>query len=452
MGNSAHLIFDGLHRNQSKRRYEFYAEGSSPNIFRQLVSFLERRKDDITEITLANYLFNNLQFANQVRRLAQLGVKVNVISIPLEGYDTQPARCEGFNSYFTGEGCPHIGESRSKYDFAERIYRYLRQSGDYSLHQFEHVYLRSPRVNRFSRGRVPFSLHIKSILIEMRDGSSFSVLTSSNLALRDTLKEELCLIVQNTADDLAYSRAFYRHLIEHSKQVSDVDLHTEHDYSHYRQPFNPIEARLVSGKEQFFFTAPFLAHSNQEIEGRIRQKIASAQRRVLLCAQHINTFEAELKQATASTQGAVKIKLLSQTYIDETHQELANGTRYPDHTVLVAGKPENTRVPANPRSFKEFIARLKQNVPCEYYFNQDVHLKFIVVDDDVIISTGNFTLTQFVYEAINIDKFEKFDGSYQGTFSEVNGYFVRENAADLANQLAQHFECLIKLKDTYQPI
>ncbi|HAS61157.1 MAG TPA: hypothetical protein DCS35_00465, partial [Vibrio sp.] len=164
----------------------------------------------------------------------------------------------------------------------------------------------------------------------------------------------------------------------------------------------------------------------------------------------INTFDAELKQAMNATNGELNIQILSQTYVDETLEEESNGGRYPKYFVRVSGERVPTRVPSNKKSFLEFIARIKGQLLCQYFVNQDVHLKFIVVDDDVIISTGNFTLTQYVFDQIEIARFENFTGSYQGTFSEVNGYYIESNAAELAAELQQHFERLIGLKGTLQ--
>ena len=457
MNKASHLIFDGLHRNQAQSPYAFYGEGCSPTILDKLVKFFDKHSAEFEEITASCYLFNNLILANELRKLASTGVTVNVVSIPLEGYDLKAASSKDFYSFFTNAPCIPMQASRSKADFAQRIYQHCQVGNGMNLHIFDHVYLRSALVNEFSRGRVPFSLHIKSMLIKMRDGTSYSVLTSSNLALRDLVKEELCLIVKNSADDYAYSQFFYQQLMARSKHISGVNLNVETNYSHYREQFESVNQQVISAvsspestSRKVHFTAPFLPNSNRDIEAIIKQKIASAKRRVIICAQHINTFDAELKQAMNATNGELNIQILSQTYVDETLEEESNGGRYPKYFVRVSGERVPTRVPSNKKSFLEFIARIKGQLLCQYFVNQDVHLKFIVVDDDVIISTGNFTLTQYVFDQIEIARFENFTGSYQGTFSEVNGYYIESNAAELAAELQQHFERLIGLKGTLQ--
>lgn len=459
MNTSTHLIFDGLHRNQTKDSYAFYGEGCSPTILDKMIKFFDKHVDEIEEITVSCYLFNNLILANELRKLANNGARVNVVSIPLEGYDLKETNNNRFHSYFNNSTCIPVKNSSSKADFAQRIYQHCQVSNGVNLHIFDHVYLRSERVKEFSRGRVPFSLHIKSLLIKMRDGISYSVLTSSNLALRDLMKEELCLIVKNSQADYAYSQYFYQQLIENSKHISDMNLSTETDYSHYIEPRTPVNQQALNSvsssandDRNVFFTAPFLPNSNQQIEAKIRQKIATAKRRVIICAQHINTFDAELKQAMSASDGNLNIQILSQTYVDETLRDESNGGRFPKYTVQVSGRSVPTRVPSNKKSFLDFVGQLKGKLRCQYYYNPDIHLKFIVVDDDVVISTGNFTSTQFIYEPIDIKRFNNFEGSYKGTFSEVNGYYFADDAADTARTLQRHFECLIGLKGTVQVI
>ena len=81
---------------------------------------------------------------------------------------------------------------------AEAIYNRIKSSrnSNFNLFIFPHMYIRSPRVRPFSRGDMPYSLHAKSIFIKYKNGGGAVGLTSSNLATRDMVKDEMMLLVE----------------------------------------------------------------------------------------------------------------------------------------------------------------------------------------------------------------------------------------------------------------
>ena len=111
-------------------------------------------------------------------------------------------------------------------------------------------------------------------------------------------------------------------------------------------------------------------------------------------------------------------------------------------------------MPANSSRFITFVENYRNLNIGNYYFNEHVHLKFVVVDDTVILSTGNFTETQFSFRAgVKIDEFENMpDEKYIGTFSEVNQYIFLDKIEGLADYLYQHFLVLTEHEDTIQAI
>ncbi|PMO60341.1 hypothetical protein BCT06_12655 [Vibrio breoganii] len=454
MNSDNYILFDGAHKNPSKNKFDFYAEGSSPNILDEIINFIDENKNELEEVNVCFYLFNNFILASKLLTLTRDKIKVNVFGIPLEGYDTKGSKGT-FNSYYQNKPLFYVGNSQSKYDFAERIYDNFR--GEVTTNRFldfyvfDHIYVRSPYVKRFSRGSMPFSLHTKNMFFKMKDGTSYSILTSSNLALRDLQKEELCIFIKNTEKDKVSNEDFFSNMVRFSTRLSDYD--NEKEIQNYKDDISlkAIEDPIKKSKEGLFFSSPFIKNSNKNIGEEIISRISNAKERVLICSQHLNTFDGSLRDALLKKDSALKVRILTQTYCDETLKVMGKGT-YPDSCVLVNNKWEKVRKPQNPQSFIDFIKRIKRDVRCRYYFNPDIHLKFIVIDNDVILSTGNFTATQFMYKEEEINSFKHFSGSYKGTFSEVNTYYIRSGDSLLANKLSEHFNMLIKLSSSIKVI
>lgn len=129
----------------------------------------------------------------------------------------------------------------------------------------------------------------------------------------------------------------------------------------------------------------------------------------------------------------IDVKCLSQTYIDAD------------------GNSHGQRKPQNRDNFKNLIKQVNQLGHCSYSVNQNVHAKFIVVDDVVIVGTGNYTPTEFIYGDVKIDCFKapELNGvSYRGIFSEVAHYMIMEDH-ELAEQLIRFFNEILAQHDTY---
>src|SRR5690606_15000704 len=128
-----------------------------------------------------------------LKRIAQKSIKVNVITIPLEGYDNKSAQ------KLTDIDTNVIGQSQyTKYSLAEEIFKdyYFNNYANYNIYFFNHIYVRSRYIKQFSKGDFPYSLHIKNGYIKKKDGY-ISLLSSSNLAVRDKVKYESLLIIED---------------------------------------------------------------------------------------------------------------------------------------------------------------------------------------------------------------------------------------------------------------
>lgn len=434
------LFFDnpGLYSNSRK----FYVQGSSPLFIKELINFIERDKSRIESIYLCLYLYNNLILDNFLEQLSDSGIKVRIVSIPLEGYDAKSP--QDLYDLHTNE---RLYFNQTKFSIAERIYKRIKEknSENFRLYIFPHMYIRSQRVKPFSRGNMPYSLHVKTIYIKYKDGSGVTGLTSSNLAARDMIKDEVMLLVEENKVMNLETEEFFNDIINFSYDINTFD--ENRDWLNYSVPFVNREFNTNN-----YYTAPFYKNSQHLVEAHLMQLLYAAKKRILICAQHICAYNYSYNASYSSSsdkRGYIKdpgllsavimkskeglnVKCLSQTFVDSN------------------GNSHNCRRPENVKAFMDFIREYEKNDKSSYAANSTVHGKYIIIDDTAIITTCNFTPTQFIYlDDVNIEKFDNIPNlSYRGIHSEV-GQFIFIQDKDLCNALILNFESIWNRDDTY---
>ena len=388
--------------------------GSSPKLLEDFVAWLDDNADDLRELQIALYLFNNGRLYDYLCSERFADVRITIYSIPLEGYDPRsPAQIENRK---TGE-C--LGRY-SKYDVAASLYnRMLSAPKNIEMRLVPHMYLRSSRVRSFSRGQMPYSLHCKSFFATLSNGDSYVGLSSTNFAVRDAGKMEIVGVVALNDRMKASAKDFYQGLHENSCKIQDFD--SEKDWSSFQ-----IQSRKRPEKSQLMFVAPFYKDSSSDFEENLKTMIKKAKRRIIICAQHVSSYEYSyerlytsenatpgsvkkdgfLKDVLKKSEEGVKTLILSQTYVDSFGN---HGCR----------KPQNTR------SFIQFAEAAKR-AGCHYYVNDSIHCKFALIDDIALVTTCNLTPTQFIYlPNVRINVFENIPGaSYSGIFCEMGAYYA----------------------------
>lgn len=420
-----HTVFDFPDRYQ---RGAYYLEGSNPRLLRVLTNYIERNRETITRVRVALYLLNNFELISYLEKLAARGIPVEIISIPLEGYDDRnPMQLISWDAPKGKQGCLQAKKSYSKLAAAEEVY----ESIEHCEHLiFPHVMIRSPRVRPFSRGILPFSLHIKSILVELGEEWTFFT-TSSNLAVRDVPKHENLLVTKASSEPFKKScDAFYLALSSNSRVPGDW-LPQARTYSY------AVESALDSNCDEAFFTGPFFSGSNAKALERILKFIQDSSESIWVAAQHISgnplsNEECFLKALLDKGREGCELKCLSQTYVDEN------------------GESHGCRRPMNISSFKSFIGEAKKIKGFHYTANSNLHSKYIVADKQVLVSTFNFTPSQFIYRNVSISHFDNIpDVSYEGVFSEV-GHFTIINDSKIVDAYRANFEKICSLDTSYR--
>ncbi len=436
-----YLFIDGPDLYEDSTKY--YNYGCSPSLLKELINYLENNREEIKKVYCSLYLYNNEVLNDYFKQLVRYDIEVNVISIPLEGYDNNsPKSIIDINT-----DRPKYIKRKTKYELAENIYNdhIMHEYKNFNFYIFPHMYIRSSRVKPFSRGDMPYSLHIKSLYIEFKNKKNSVIITSSNLAVRDQIKDELMVITEDEKECDNSAKAYFEALIHNSIPIKNFKFNQDW-YSYNIQTSDKLQG--VSN----YYTGPFFKNSQDYMEERLIDLIQGAHNRIYICAQHISAYkysydslfkeegciagwtkkEGFLKSVIDKANEGVKVELLSQTFVDKN------------------GDSHNCRKPANINSFKEFISACNEVENIEYFVNSNMHCKFIVIDDIAIITTCNFTPTQFIYLAnVVIEKFDNIpELKYKGIHSEVGQYLII-NDKNICNLLIDYFKKISQKKETF---
>ncbi|MEM1003613.1 MAG: hypothetical protein AAGH46_13280 [Bacteroidota bacterium] len=426
------VFFDGP--NTYNPLITFHYKGANPNLIDYLIQFINEESARLQEVFVALYIFNNKYLYQQLKSLARQGVKINVISIPLEGYDTKNAKTLIQDDFEQ----PVYNTPQSKLSLATEIYEDILISDlpNFHMYFFPHVFVRSSKVRPFSRGVLPYSLHIKSFYFKKKNGRTALALTSSNLAVRDQTKFENLIIVDGKKGPMA-SEQFFRDLMGQSIPIHRFDLSA--DYNSYPITIKP---KIHNAFNQF--SAPFYENSNTEIEHFVMERMNAATNKVYCIAQHLSAFKYRIpKEASTDTNSTeekdgvlvalikaakrgLEVKCLSQTYIN------------------AEGNPiEGATAPSNTHQFKRFIKVYKELYSAEYAVNDKIHSKYIIIDNELLVLTFNLTASQFMYlPEVEIDRFDHLPGaSYKGIHSEV-GQLLHIKDPDVVEQYVQNFNSI----------
>lgn len=420
-----HLLLDGPDNYRDATR--LYYEGSNLRLVDGITSYLRCNRERIASVHAALYLYSTPALAGALGEASANGAHVVVTTIPLEGYDASAVEVTSLSA---GTRFP-----ASKLGIADRVYSWTvsTDGGGIELRLFPHVFVRSTKVRPFSRGRTMYSLHTKTLMIEFNDGSGAVALTSSNMSGRDAIKDELLLIVEDCPETLDSARAFFRALEASSVTGDDV-----YDSTH----FQVAEVAPPYGESPTLFTGPFFRDSSRMAEDRLYTMLERATDRIIVCGQHVCAYDYEYEGLYLDPPCNEKVRrqgmlapllegdcpetaILSQTFVDDL------------------GNSRGCRKPANTSSFSRFFAELQSQGRASYFTSDDLHLKFVVADDHVALTTSNFTPTSFIYlPNVNITAFEHDPGlTYRGCHAEVGHYFFCESRR-LARALVDYTESI----------
>ncbi len=426
--------------NTYRKAYDFYSLGGSPKLATELLKYLEINEGTLTQVFVALYLYNNKAINEKLVWLSAKGVEINVFTMPIEGYDAGNPK-----DIIDIETRSVVGNG-SKYELAKEIFtdHYRGRFKNFNLFFFPHLYLRSSKVKPFSRGNMPYSLHVKSFLFKHRNGQIDIATSSSNLAVRDLVKEENLIFVFDKAPYYQPALQFFDDLKRHCTLISDFNFAAEHTGFEIA----PASYEL---NEHCGFMSPFYFDSSFRIEEYIRKILSKAKQRIIIVGQHVCPVDYKIDGIFHSN--ASKMPERREGLINTIIEKANNNIPVNIISQTFAGdNPDfdnQFRSPANKRSFIEFFHKINKVDNLSYYVNENCHSKYIIVDQTVLISTFNYTPTQFIYlDAVRIDRFIHNPGkTFKGIYAEV-GQFVYITDPAVADLYVKNFERMISKKTT----
>jgi len=412
-------------------RLRFY-DGSNLRIVQALSSYLFEHDEQISTIDCALFLFSTPLLARTLKQLSEQGIRIRVVSTPLDSYHKAKISLADKD-----------GEMLSKHDIATRIYTYFAKPSNLELRIFPHVFVRSPSYRQFERGSAPYSLHTKSIWVNFKNGKTVEILTSCNMSGADEIKDELLLIIERDAMPIKQQAMFFETLWDAS-----VNDKSDFDIFHYKIQVQ----RTPAIDNESFFSAPFFSGSNREAEAICQKIIEGAELSIDISAEHIaaGSYSVNSNFADPPKSGWLTYPCLSNSLCTARDNDVL--IRFLSQTGADPDREwRGMRVPENRRQFEEFISFVRNEKLGSYTAQNSNHMKFIVADSKVLISTSNFTPTSFAYlPNVSISKFQwDANRSYNGIHSEI-GHWVTFEDENISNALRERMLSVTSRTDAFK--
>ncbi|MDD4980783.1 MAG: hypothetical protein PHC54_05930 [Candidatus Omnitrophica bacterium] len=368
------------------------------------------------EIHIAAYLFNNPAYFSFLEQLASLGCKIKITSLPLSGYNNKKVSVNGRR----GKVSPrHI---------AKQIYNKISSTRNMSLYIFPHLYAWYGAL--YADGGASFSFHVKAILASYKNDRTKCILSSGNFMFGDPQHSENLIVLESMPKVEAAFRDFFKDLEKYSVP-----------YNIFLKEFNTSRKEFLfscAGREihknkvfnNCLFTAPFYYYdedgSNHYVLKRIINLIKKAKTRIWVCAQHFHDLSSFDPNAS-SVINAIYTKFCSSPAIEFRFLKQV------PHTSLA-----DKRRAAIAETIFQYVMHAGQK------YNNLAHDKFMIIDNTLLISTANYTSTQF---AFGLRKMEMGKGKGKivknDNFSEVNCFVIFPNCPrHILNQYIEHFNYL----------
>lgn len=398
-----------------KRKSSRAKEGSCPQLLYDLFSELE----GASEIYVAVYLFNNPTYCKFLLDQSEKGCKIEVTSLPISGYGDKPKKVNGY-----------LGKVSARQK-AHEIYQQLNSSQNIELRIFPHLYMWYGAL--YANGGPSYSFHVKAIYAKFLDKSNKCILSSGNFMFTDPYHSDNFIVIENIPDYEKAFAKFYDDLRNYSipYKIFEKDYKDYKDHFLYSFPGKEINLN-ASEFTNCFFTAPFYLYnsigSNHYAGSRIIELIKHANKRIWICSQHFHDL-ISFDPARETFIKALYDKFLSNPKIEfrflkqVPHSSLADKRR--------AGIAE---------TLFQFVMNAQQK------YNNLVHDKFMLIDNTLLISTANYTPTQFAFgrrKMIFRNKDKEIEISKEDNFSEVNGFaIIPDCLPDVIHKYEKHFNLL----------
>ncbi len=410
---------------------DFYLQGCNPGLLRFVLDYVKEKEEELTEVYISLPIYNNPFLHHAFERLAERGVKVTIITRPIDSYrNTNP---KWIIDLANREGV--FDTAKTPYQLARSFFAaaYQKPKENFHLKVFPHLSIKSHEGNPFAKGQQPYSLEVTAFLFLFRQGGSVAF-SSSDLHCGDPVQEGHMLLDENDWTLLKNTRRFFEALSEQSFALPDFNFSIQ--YNHHEFQALPQAQRLP-----VFFLAPFYLNSPSLAETELVKRIREAKERVWVQSPIINCYEYSVDGHFHSTLEDEIIDhfgflrpVLERASIGAEVRFLTGA--YPNGGPGIAPIKET-------ETFTEFRRIAKATANNRLATSPNIGSSFMILDDCLILSSTPFRSDIFVYlDQVRIQGFTEAETEgYTGIFSTTSLFWLVDDAEIVATY-RRHFEHL----------
>lgn len=404
-----------------------YKQGDNPKILDLILKWFSEQINYIKAISTSHFLFNNKYFLQPLIEISKMNRKVRIFTIPLAGYDMSMRSVIDISSNETSQG--------SKRQFAEEVYEEAKKQNTACFQMWINPkrYAFSKDLRPYARGEngresLPYAHHDKKILVELTNGKAVLFSTSNNFVVGDPPKFEHLLQAELDQLELEFLQNDFKKLEEMSVPINSYREEPEKLYYRYVQP---VSHTSVKQPDNLMLISPSYTNSGKQVIDRVGGEMLKVEKRLYISVEHIAMVSGLISSDLAKTLNSrgVNVTCISARYVTPpgVNQNLFGTETY------------------NTQSFTSFQALVLANPRWSLYFHPSMHGKIIIADDIVILSSFNYSPTQFLYgEDIDIPYFTYYESyiSYRGDSSEIGHCVIIKNK-ELADYLVSQIDNFI---------
>lgn len=396
-----------------------HIKGSSPILLDKLIEELK----GADKVQISAFLYNNPVLQVALENMAKEGCQVKIFSLPLQGYDTRESRYIYYNNFRN-----YI--NASKYEYAVKVYERVINTPNMDLKIFPHTYIWAKQ--KTSRGNDLYSLHNKSIFAEFPNKKAKCITTSCNFAIGDPRHSENLLVVEDCSSTTNMFKTYFELMEKHSlfwsSYIKELQKNELSDIEYIVKPTN-----LQDTFRDCYFTAPFIKYdgigSNHYVQKSIIDFISDAKEKVHICSQHFSDIDSFDKNALS---------------IVEKLKELASKNPKMDIKILKQTRASHQEQPTRTQRTEDAL-NMFENIKIKFW-SPIIHDKFIIVDSKIMVSSANYTSTNYAwaenhtmkYQLLDVNKKIREEIVVKNTFSEINSFhFINEKSVTALYE--QHF-------------
>lgn len=410
---------------------DYYLQGCNPALLRFILAYLTEKEQELTEVYISLPVYNNSFLDHALQKLAKRGVKVTVITKPIDSYrNTSPVWITDLADHQ-----PAFDTAKTPYQIARHFFveAYQKPKENFHLKVFPHFSIKDHKGNPFAKGQQPYSLELNSFLFLFNQGGAVAF-SSSDLSCGEPVKEGHLLLNENDWTLLKNTRRFFEELSNQSFELHHFNFSFQ--YSQHEFPILPMDQKLP-----VFYLAPFYENSPSLAEEELVRRIRNAKERIWIQSPIINCYEYTVDGHFHSTLEDEVIEHFG--FLRPVLERASIGADVKFLTSSFPVKEKGILSIKEEDAFAEF-RRIAQATPNNTLATTaNLGSSFLILDNQLILSSSPFRPDVFVYlDQVRIQGFtEAEEEGYTGIFSATSFFWLIDDQ-EIVEAYRRHFTYL----------